>query len=171
MTEAQIALAGAAIGALAGVAGGGLAAMAALRGSQLAARAVLATVIHDVGRQLIALRIQVGTPGKDKAEAAFETTWNNLVVQQRILCPSARMDALVDIVRVAGRQIDADPDHVLLLAGQVLHLVTRMVGAHSRHLFAWRARREEARLLREWLDGDVASSLSTPVHLMLERLV
>jgi len=160
MSEGQSALVGALIGALAGLGGGLFAAIASIRSSQLSARAPLAVIIHQLGVRLIGLRVALHTPDHAGAIREFEEEWNSLAVHQRILCPSDRIDRLLDMVRTAARQIDQQPDLVLGLAGQVLDKVSRMIGVHSNRLFRWRAKRDESKILKDWLasrDSDVLS--------------
>ena len=160
MTEGHFALLGALIGAVAGIAGGWFAAIASVRASQLSARAPLALIIHQLGKRLISLRVALNTPDHARAIRDFEEEWNNLVVHQRILCPSDRIDRLLDLVRSASKQIEQEPDSVLNLSGQVLDKVSRMIGFHSNRLFRWRAGSDESAILENWLaskDSDILS--------------
>lgn len=173
MTEAASALLGALIGAVAGIAGGGFAAVASLRASQLAARAPLGPILHKIGNALTLIKTDArrGTPEYLVPRIAFERRWNEFSIQQRILCPSDRIANLMEIVRAIGRN-ESDPPEVLLdLAGQTLEKITQMVGAHSDSLFRFRARREEARIIRRWLESAPANSFSAAVRTRLAALL
>ena len=51
----------------------------------------------------------------------------------------------MDLVRAIGRNQSDPTDAVLNLAGQTLEKVTRMVGAHSNHLFRCGAQKERSK--------------------------
>jgi hypothetical protein len=168
--EVQAALLGGIIGAAAGVAGGGFAAIAALRASQIAARAPLGSILCGIGNTLIHLRVTADTSARIEAEREIEQRWNELSIHQRILCPSTRIESLLSLLLAAGRSQKDRPDDLLILASQTLEKITRMVGAHSRHLFRWRAVREESRIIRNWLASQESQILSEGVRQKLSQL-
>lgn len=171
MTQVQAALVGALIGALAGFAGGGFAALASLRASQLAARSPLSSTLHKIAETLIRLRTADGKEERTSARRDFEQRWNEFSIQQRILCPSHRIEALTSLILVAARSQVEDPDDLLNLAGQTLEKITRMVGAHSNCLFRWRAVRQESNIIQNWLDSTESQILSNNVRSKLRVLV
>lgn len=170
MTDVQAALFGAFIGALAGLAGGGFTALAALRASQLAARTPLGSILHAIANTLIQIRVAAGASSRIEALRDFERKWNEFAVNQRILCPSRRIEALSSLLLAAARNEKEDPDHLLLLAGQTLEKVTRMVAAHSSHLFRWQASREESKVIRTWLQAPESQVLGEHVRAKLQEL-
>ncbi len=170
MTEGTAALFGALIGATAGLAGGSLAAVASLRASQLAARAPLGPILHEIGNALIAMNATKGTEEYWTPRREFERRWNEFAVQQRILCPSERIAALMDLVLAVARNESDSPQDLMTLAGQTIEKVTRMVGAYGNFLFRCRARREEARIIRRWLDSKQAEFLGATVRTKLAVL-
>jgi hypothetical protein len=170
MTEAESALLGALIGAVAGVAGGGLAAMASLRASQLAARAPLGPILHEIGNTIISMNVTKGTPDYVKHRRDFERKWNEFSIQQRILCPSEKIVGLSGFVQAVARSESDPPEALLSIAGQTMEKITQMVSAHSTSLFRWRARRLEAQIMRRWLESKEAELLSEPVRAKLAAL-
>lgn len=169
MTEGTSAILGALVGAAAGLAGGGFAALASLRASQLAARAPLGPVLHEISNALIGMHATKGTSEYWRRE--FERRWNEFSIQQRILCPSERIANLMDLVRAIGRNESDPPEALLNLAGQTMEKITQMVGAHVNSIFRFRARREEARIIRRWLESEPAKLLSEAVRTKLAALV
>lgn len=170
MTEAVAALLGALIGAAGGLAGGSFAALASLRASQTAARAALAPTIHGLACERIRMRVAIGTPEYLEARRDFERRWSELPIQQRILCPSRRVEGLLSLVRATAEDESSPPDDLLNLAGQALEKVTRMISAYSHHIFAWRARRAEAKILRDWLASEESHVLAEAVRSKLAVL-
>ena len=170
-SEVQAALLGGMIGALAGLAAGGLAAFAAVRASQLAARAPLGPILCGIADTLIQLRVTAGTIQRDDIEIEFERRWKEFSVHQRILCPSARIESLLSLLLAVARSQKDHPDDVLNLAAQTLEKVTRMVGAHSRHLFRWRATLEESKIMRTWLASTESKVLGEEVRKKLSQLM
>jgi hypothetical protein len=171
MTEAISVLIGTIVGAVAGVAGGGLAALASLRASQLAARSPLGPVLYQIANTLISMNATKDTADHLKERREFERRWSAFSIQQRILCPSERIANLMELVRAAGINQSEPPQILLNLASQTLEKVTRMVGAHSDSLFRFRARRQEARIIRDWLDSKQAKLLSEAVRANLAALI
>jgi hypothetical protein len=171
LTEATSVILGALVGAAAGLAGGGFAALASLRASQLAARAPLGPVLHEISNALIGMNATRGTESYWEPRREFERRWSEFSIQQRILCPSERIANLMDLVRAIARNESDPPEALLNLAGQTLEKITRMVGAYSNSLFRFRARREEARIIRRWLKSEPAKLLSDAVRAQLAKLV
>ena len=170
MTEAASVIIGALVGAAAGIAGGGFAALASVRASQLAARAPLGLVLHQMGNALISMSVTKGTEQYWEPRREFERKWNEFTIQQRILCPSDRIANLMELVGAIGRN-DKDPAESLLnVAGQTLEKITQMVGAHSNHLFQFRARKEEARIIRRWLASEQSKVFNDAVRTKLAAL-
>jgi hypothetical protein len=159
------------VGAVAGLAGGGFAAVASVRASQLAARAALGPILQRIADTLIWTNTTKGTEEYLKARREFERGWSEFSIQQRILCPSERIANLMELVRAIGRNESDPPEAVLNLAGQTLEKVTRMVGAHSNHLFRYCAKREEAKIIQLWLESEQATLLSEAVRKKLAALL
>jgi len=170
MTEATSVILGALVGAVAGLAGGGFAAIASLRASQLAARAPLGSILHEISNALIGMNATRNTPSYWEPRRKFERRWQEFSIQQRILCPSERISSLMDLVRAIGRNESDPPEALLNLAGQTMEKITQMVGAYSNSLFRFRARREEARIIRRWLASEQAKLLSEVVRKQLAKL-
>jgi hypothetical protein len=170
MTEAASVIIGALVGAAAGIAGGGFAALASVRASQLAARAPLGLVLHQMGNALISMSVTKGTEDYWEPRREFERKWNEFTIQQRILCPSDRIASLMALVGAIGRSDKDPPESLLDVAGQTLEKITQMVGAHSNHLFLFRARREEARIIRRWLASDQSKVFNDTVRTKLAAL-
>lgn len=170
-TEIQAALLGGIIGAAAGLAGGGLAALAAVRASQLAARAPLGPILCGIADTVIQLRVTAGTIERHDIEIEFERRWREFSVHQRILCPSKRIENLLSLLLAVARDQKTQPDDLLNLAAQTLEKVTRMVGAHSRHIFRWRANLEESEIMRNWLASEESKVLSEAVRKKLSQLM
>jgi len=170
MTQVQAALLGTLIGALAGLAGGGFAALSALRASQLAARAPLCTTLHRIAEALIRLRIASDDDERTLALRDFEKIWSEFSIQQRILCPSSRIEKLSSLILAAARSENESPDDLLNLASQSLDKMTRMVGAHSSYLFRWRTIRQESKIIKSWLDSPESQILSGDVRSKLKAL-
>jgi len=167
------ALLGALIGAVAGLAGGALAAIASLRASQVAARAPLAPKLHNIAAELIRLAPAIGQADEIGKRHAFELAWNDFAVHQKILCPSRRIESMVSLVRATQRgkaSSDETANAHLALAGQVLDKLTRMVGAHSAHLFRFRAALAEDRILEEWLNSDESRIMSPELRRRISEL-
>jgi hypothetical protein len=78
---------------------------------------------------VVQLRVTRGTSDYDQAMREFERCWNKFAIQQRILCPSERIESLMSLVRATTQDKTASPDDLLYLAGQALDKVTKMVGA------------------------------------------
>ena len=76
----------------------------------------------------------------------------------------------MDLVRAIGRNESDPPEALLNLAGQTMEKITQMVGAYSNSLFRFRARREEARIIRRWLASEQAKLLSEVVRKQLAKL-
>ncbi len=171
MTESTSVILGALVGAVAGLAGGGFAALASLRASQLAARAPLGPVLYEISNALIGMNTTKGTREYWEPRREFERRWNEFSIQQRILCPSERIANLMELVREIGRNESAPIEVLLNLAGQTMEKVTRMVGAHSNHLFRFQARKEEADIIRLWLKSEQATLLSEAVRKKLAALL
>ncbi len=171
MTEATSVILGALVGAAAGLAGGGFAALASVRASQLAARAPLGAVLHEIGNALVGMNATKGTKEYWEPRREFERRWNEFSIQQRILCPSERIANLMELVRAIGRNESDPPEALLNLAGQTIEKITQMVGAHGNSLFRFRARREEARIIRRWLKSEPSNLLSEAVRTKLAALV
>lgn len=167
MTEAGAALLGALIGAVGGLAGGAFAAYAALRSSQIAARAPLAVAIYQMSYAIIGLRdpTQVTSTAEENERGEgierFEGRWNELATQQKVLCPSRRLEALVGLVRTICLKMPEDPfPERLALAGSVMDKITKMVGEHSRAAFHYQARRNEVTIIEAWLASEEGRTLS-----------
>ncbi|MDP2651671.1 MAG: hypothetical protein Q8O94_00865 [bacterium] len=171
MSPEVAALLGATIGAVTGLTGGGFAALAALRASQLAARAPLGLILSGIANTLIQLRVTEGTTDQLDALREFDRKWSELSIHQRILCPSTRIERLLSLLLATARSQKDRPDDLLNLAAQTLEKVTRMVGAHSRHLFRWRASREELKIIRTWLASQESQVLSEEVRQKLSQLI
>jgi hypothetical protein len=76
----------------------------------------------------------------------------------------------MELVGAIGRN-DKDPAESLLnVAGQTLEKITQMVGAHSNHLFQFRARKEEARIIRRWLASEQSKVFNDAVRTKLAAL-
>ncbi len=170
MTEAQAALTGALIGALAGLAGGAFAAISSIKASQVSARAPLADLLHGLTNNLVSAYAALGSPEADQAVTLFELQWNRFAMHQRILCPSVRIEALSSIVRSELEREDLSEEAKIHLAGQILEKVARMVGAHSTHLTRWRARLSERKILREWLSAEQSQLLGPEARTKLEAM-
>jgi hypothetical protein len=170
MTEAASAITGALVGAAAGIAGGGFAALASIRASQLAARAPLGLVLHQMGTALISMSVTKGTEQYWEPRREFERKWNEFTIQQRILCPSDRIANLMELVGAIGRNEKDPPESLLNIAGQTLEKITQMVGAYSNHMFQFRARREEARIIRRWLASEQSKIFNDAVRTKLAAL-
>jgi hypothetical protein len=169
LNEATAALLGALIGAAAGIAGGAFAAIASLRASQIAARAPLGPILHQISNALTRLRVTRSTSEYADAQMEFQRRWNEFSIQQRILCPSKRIGNLMDLIRAtAADNRSEDRDALLLLAGQTMERVTRMVAAHSNHLFRCCARREEAKIVQDWLASPEGRNLGDAVRANLQ---
>ena len=170
MNEATSVIIGALVGAAAGLAGGGFAALASLRASELAARAPLGPVLHEISNALIAMNAAKGTVAYWEPRREFERRWSEFSIQQRILCPSERIANLMDLVRAIGRNESDPPEALLNLGGQTMEKITQMVGAYGNSLFRFRARKEEARIIRRWLESKPAELLSEVVRTKLAAL-
>jgi hypothetical protein len=171
VTEATSVILGALVGAAAGLAGGGFAALASLRASQLAARAPLGQILCDISDALIGMNATRDTDEYLKFRREFGRRWRDFSVQQRILCPSERIANLMGLINAIGTNETDRPEALLDLAGQTMEKATQMVGAYGHSFFRYRARREEARIVRRWLDNERAKLLSEPVRAKLEALV
>lgn len=171
MTEGTSVILGALVGAAAGLAGGGFAALASLRASQLAARAPLGSVLHEISNALISMNATKGTPEYWEPRREFERRWNEFSIQQRIFCPSERIANLMSLIAAIGRNESDPPEALLNLAAQTMEKITQMVSAYGNSLFRFRARREEARIIRRWLESEPAKLLSEPVRTKLAALV
>ncbi len=167
------ALLGAIVGAAAGIAGGCFAALGSLRASQLAARAPLGHSLHRIVDIVITMRAIESTTGNEYllVRREFESRWSEFSIQQRILCPSERLAELMALVRAAALSQEENPADLAELAGQTVEKVTRMVGAHSNTLFRFRARRQEAKIIREWLESEHGKKLRAANRTRLAALV
>jgi len=171
VTEGTSVILGALVGAVAGLGGGGFAALASLRASQLAARAPLGSVLHEISNALVAMNATKGTNEYWVPRREFERRWSEFSIQQRILCPSERIANLMSLIGAIGRNESDPPEALMNLAGQTMEKITQMVGAYSNSLFRFRARREEARIIRRWLESEPAKLLSEPVRRNLAALL
>ncbi|HVN64063.1 MAG TPA: hypothetical protein VMT58_05465 [Candidatus Binataceae bacterium] len=170
MNEAAAVIVGALVGAAAGVAGGGVAAIASLRASQLSARAPLGPILVEIKNTLIQMNVTRGTDEYWQHRKEFEKRWGEFSVQQRILCPSDRIANLMGLVRAIGGNSSDPPEALLNLAGQTMEKITQMVAAHGNFLFRFRARLEEARIIRRWLDSESSKLLSEEVRTQLRKI-
>jgi hypothetical protein len=116
------------------------------------------------------MRVAMGTPEYLEARRDFEQRWSELSIQQRILCPSRRIEGLLSLVRATAEDVSSPPDDLLNLAGQALEKVTRMIGAHSHHILAWRVRRAEAKILYAWLASQESCVLAEAVRSKIDAL-
>jgi hypothetical protein len=174
MTEAMAVIVGAVVGMVGGLAGGGFASLASLRASQLAARAPLGLTLSEISGALVRVRTSVAAnDAVDLQYAAlseFEGKWRLFSIQQRILCPSERIENLMDLVRETTKREGVPSDALLNLAGQAVDKVTRMIGAHSNRLFSFKARKDEAKIIRRWLMSPESQILSDIVRSKLTAL-
>jgi hypothetical protein len=171
VTEGTAVLLGALVGAVAGLAGGGFAALASVRAGQLTARAALGPILQKIADTVVWMNTTKGTEEYLKARREFERGLSEFSIQQRILCPSERIANLMDLVRAIGRNQSDPIEAVLNLAGQTMEKVTRMVGAHSNHVFRCSAHREEAKIIGDWLKSEQATLLSEAVRTKLSVLL
>jgi uncharacterized membrane protein len=169
--EGEAALLGALIGAVAGLAGGAFAAFAALRASQVAARAPLTKILTRISNTLILLQAITGDEQRFEVEYQLERQWSELAIHQRILCPSKRMENLLALLLAIGRNRRDHPEDLLKLAGQTLEKVTYLIAAHSGHVFRWRAKLEESKIIRNWLMSDKSRVLNEATREKLARLI
>ena len=165
MTDIDPTLLGVLIGAFAGIGGAGVAALASVRASQLAARAPLAEKLQRLvvaGTKLTAaLELRSGAT---EARLALEEIWSDFSIHQKILCPSVRLAQVLGLILKAHRSGPGlEEDEIGVLAAEGGRHAAAMIAAHSRHLLRWRATREEARILAEWIE-DPDSLLSNPVR-------
>src|SRR5580704_4596423 len=100
-----------------------------------------------------------GTDAYLSARGEFERGLSEFSIQQRILCPSDRIANLMDLLRAIGRNQSDPVEAVVNLAAQTMEKITRMVGAHSNHLFQCCAKKEEAKIIRLWLKSEQATLL------------
>ena len=77
----------------------------------------------------------------------------------------------MDLVRAVGRNQSDPPEALLTLGGQTMETLTQMVGAHSNTLFRFKARRQEAQIIRQWLKSKDADLLSEAVRANLRALL
>jgi len=169
MSEITVVLVAALIGVAGGLGGGLLAAVASLRASQLAARAPLADAIADVA---VAAVEYSGAPGSVSGGGndQFHSAWNRLSVQQRILCPSSRIEALLALVLEAATQPGLSTEQRMTLIGESLEKISQMVGAHSRRLLRTQASYEEIQILERWLATRNSSYMSSALQRELRTL-
>lgn len=171
MTEAMAVIIGAVVGTIGGLAGGGFASFASWRSSQLSVRVALVPTIHEIGTALVRVRItRLDTDEHLDALVNFEIRWNEFSIQQRILCPSKRIENLMDLVRATTKDRSAPPEALLALGGQAVDKVTRMIGAHTNQFFRFQARKDEATIIRDWLASPDANLLSQTVRKKLADL-
>lgn len=161
----------AAIGALAGLGGSAFGALSSLRVAQLTARASLAPKMHALAAAIVKLRAATN----DNREFAsrmtdFHVAWHDLSAHQKMLVPSYRIGFLMDIVFRALPAIETHPDAFVDLAGQTTSVVSDMIAAHSLHLFRWRARRAERRLIKEWLEAEKSNLMSNDLRGLITGL-
>jgi hypothetical protein len=124
-----------------------------------------------VSTAIVKLRTAVqGSDEHFEALVNFESKWREFSIQQRILCPSKRIENLMELVRATTQDQSSRPDALLQLAGQALDKVTRMIGAHSYRFFRFQARKDEATIVQEWLASPDASVLSDKVRRKLANL-
>ena len=154
MTEVVIGFIGVLIGAGIGLGGAGIAALASVRASQLAARAPLAEKLHKLGVRGAELASALkSSSGVDEAHLALETTWSDIAAHQKILCPSARLARVLNLIWRAHQPGEGlQEDQMVRLASEASWRAADMIAAHSKHLLRWRATREEARILDHWID-------------------
>lgn len=174
MSAAVAALIGAAIGAIAGLAGGGFAALAAIRASQVAARVELAPKLHALARALVTLSgvTGTGTASELKARRDMELAWNDFGTHQRILCPSRALPLLALIFRRSAKPEEGErftTEVLLTLAGQAQERAALITGLYSEHLFRWRARRGERKIIADWLAGDAHGVLSDEMRVWIAK--
>jgi hypothetical protein len=150
MADSIVVLLAAAVGALAGIGGSAVGALASLRASQLAARVPLAEKIHVLNQTIVHLHAAAG--GADYVERlkAFQVAWNDLIVHQKILVPSRRLQLLHEIVRDAALDPALRPLEFPALAGEALNASTDIVAAYSSHMFRWWARIDERSIARRF---------------------
>jgi len=82
---------------------------------------------------------------------------------------------LTSLVRVALKNLgtgvnDAERDALVMLAAQTLDKVSRMIAAHSSHLFRWRAQYAEIKVIEDWLGAEESRLLSAEVRRRLSGL-
>jgi hypothetical protein len=100
------------------------------------------------------VRLQVSVAAHDVADlqnaarSEFESKWRLFSIPTALLCPSKRIESLMDLVRETTRNQSAASNGLLSLAGQTVDKVTRMVGAYSNRPFRFQDREDEARIIR-----------------------
>ena len=77
----------------------------------------------------------------------------------------------MDLLRAVGRNQSDPPEALLTLGGQTMEKITQMVGVHSNTLFRFKARRQEAQIIRQWLKSKDADLLSEAVRANLRALL
>ena len=155
MNETTAALLGGAIVAIAGLAGGGFAALASIRASQIAARAALAPKLHKLARAIVHLSGAAGTNDETRRLGVLEIDWHDFSVHQRILCPSKTLEVLADLMRRTTKEYKNYAwEDLAKIAGQIQEKAARIVGLHSAHLFGFRARWQEKKVITDWLAGE-----------------
>jgi hypothetical protein len=133
------------------VAGGVVAAIAAMRASQVSARAPLAAKIHALGITIDSLRAALEGRGDfDSRMQDFQVAWTDLIVHQKILLASWRMNLLATLAASAMESPELTPDERVSLASKAMNTLTEMAAEHSRHLFRWRTRIGEWRVGRRF---------------------
>ncbi len=166
-------LIGIAIGAFVGLTGAGLAAVASLRASQLAARAPLAEKLHQLAKAFVGRHPAIGTKDEAKSTLNLQVAWNDFFTHQRILCPSERLQGMGTLFRrvmVAQHPNVKSREAAIKVLGAAQETIAKMVSAYSNHLFQWRARQEEQKVLQEFLDTPDAQALSPDITGDLRRL-
>ena len=132
---------------------------------------VLGPVLQRIAETVVSMNATKGTDAYLSARGEFERGLSEFSIQQRILCPSDRIANLMDLLRAIGRNQSDPVEAVVNLAAQTMEKITRMVGAHSNHLFQCCAKKEEAKIIRLWLKSEQATLLSEPVRKKLAALL
>jgi hypothetical protein len=166
MSAATASILGPIIGAIAGLAGGAFAALAAIRASQIASRAPIANTLFRLAKAQVALAVSmtrgdVATDDRDKALRNVHTIWNQLTTQQTILCPSKRIGGLLALMKEVSQNTSGDSRHMLQLSGHLQKRIAQMVAVYSQTFLRVCARREEKKIIREWLaskDSEILTS-------------
>jgi hypothetical protein len=161
MEAAIAALLGALIVAVAAVAAAVLAARASIRASQLAARAPLGPLLHKLAWSVVNLYAVKGQgpQQKDRAQSKFERCWNAFATQQAILCPSACIEELLDLLRRLVRRTDLSEGEVAF-AGVACKTITGMVAAHAEYLFRYQAQEKERAIMQSLVAGPPGMALN-----------
>jgi hypothetical protein len=170
MDPVTIGLLGVLAGAVIGFAGSGFAAYSAFRASELQARLPLIPRIHTLGFAFVRLSTAKGTADENPRRLDFESAWNDFRVHQQVLCPSIRIELLAYLLQRASRERDLNLVQAADLSGQFLDKITRMVGARSKHIFRWRANREERAIMLDWLESPESQALGAELRVKLRHV-